>query len=97
VHDDLHMRVKQPHASHQRRRSAAGVACLGGLPTSLDISRSGLTGTLPGDAALWQALASLALFSVAGNSLQARAATQSHTPGDTWPTWSAFTSPPGRL
>jgi hypothetical protein len=75
----MHMHVKQCHASLKRRRSTAGIACLGGLPTSLDISRSGLTGTLPGDAALWQALASLALFSVAGNSLQARAATQSHT------------------
>ena len=53
----------------------AGLACLGGLPASLDVSKSGLTGTLPADAALWQALASLALFSVAGNSLQACSAT----------------------
>ena len=49
-----------------------GVACTAGLPASLDVSASGLAGTLPADAALWRALASLALISVAGNRLTVR-------------------------
>lgn len=62
----------------QSTHDPPGVACLGGLPTSLDASSRGLTGTLPADAALWRALASLGLFSVAGNSLTVRSSLQGH-------------------
>ena len=62
------MVATQSHSRHD----LPGVACLGGLPMSLDASSRGLTGTLPADAALWGALASLGLFSVAGNSLTVR-------------------------
>ena len=63
---------------HQHRHDVPGVACLGGLPMSLDASSRGLTGTLPADAALWRALASLGLFSVAGNSLTVRSLLHTH-------------------
>lgn len=50
------------------------MTCLGGLPAGLDVSGKGLAGTLPDDPLLWPALASLGLFTVAGNSLQVRPA-----------------------